>query len=143
MPWTCSRVRSIRISDAERVELRPGQVRNESHLLYTLADGREVSFKDLPVGTCWHSDEQPRYYGARGWCIVLPGKGIWRTSEAASGGGHWTITGDAPWLTAHEAIHYIGIYHGTLRDGVIGDDLDGRTYDADGWPALAATSTRL
>jgi hypothetical protein len=135
MSWPCFLIRSIRQSDARRVALPPGQVRNEHHLLYTLPDGREVSFDDLPIGACWRSHEQPNYYGAPGWCVVLPGKGIWRTGEAASGGGHWTITGDAPHLTAAEAIHYIGIYHGRLVDGVVSDDADGRQYDELGYLA--------
>lgn len=42
----------------------------------------------------------------------------------------WTITGTPPNLTATPSIHAVGDYHGWLRDGVLSDDVDGRTYPA-------------
>lgn len=114
-------------------ELRPG-VRVLVPVRQTTGVRRFVGFNRLPVGAVWHSSIQPGYVGRRGWCIVLPGKAIWRTAERESGArGHWTVSGEAPHFTIHPAVEFVSMYRGQIRDGVIGDDLDGRRYDAHGW----------
>lgn len=40
----------------------------------------------------------------------------------------WTVSGDLPRISATPSIHVIGRYHGFLTDGVLTDDLEGRTY---------------
>lgn len=65
----------------------------------------------LPDGTPWCIDHRfSQHNGAKG---PQPG---------------WTIAGVAPLITASPSIHFVGSYHGFLRDGVLSDDLDGRTY---------------
>jgi hypothetical protein len=44
----------------------------------------------------------------------------------------WTVTGTPPLISVHPSIHYEGSYHGWLTGGVIGDDVDGRKFDAQG-----------
>lgn len=40
----------------------------------------------------------------------------------------WTVTGDPPNITAMPSINVVGRYHGWLRDGVLSDDIEGRTF---------------
>lgn len=74
--------------------------------------------------------------------VWLPGRTLfcvdskcWKTDVA--GGkieyyGGWAVTGDAPNITVHPSINVGGSYHGWLQNGVIGDDVEGRKFDADG-----------
>jgi len=55
------------------------------------------------------------------WCVDLV------ASNNRSGSG-WTVTGDAPNITARPSIAVHG-YHGWLTNGVLSDDLEGRRYD--------------
>lgn len=43
-------------------------------------------------------------------------------------GDGWTVTGDAPRITMQPSINIVGDYHGWIRDGVITEDCEGRTY---------------
>lgn len=53
----------------------------------------------------------------------------WATGAGKSG---WTITGEAPNITARPSINYRpgdpGGWHGWLTNGQLSDDLEGRTY---------------
>lgn len=40
----------------------------------------------------------------------------------------WTVTGAPPHITCAPSINAIGDWHGWLRDGVLSDDVEGRTY---------------
>ena len=42
----------------------------------------------------------------------------------------WSVTGEPPRITAHPSINAVGDYHGWLVDGVLSDDVEGRTYPA-------------
>lgn len=66
-------------------------------------------------------------------CVCLPGGGWWTVDQKPSNGSEsgWTVTGDAPNLTAQPSINAEGLYHGWLKDGVLSDDLEGRTYGAE------------
>lgn len=127
MSWPCYLVKSIRFSHW-RIHNDGGRSR---HLLFTLADGREVKFEDLKPGACWHSSLQPQYSGSvPGPCIVLPGKVIWRMAEPPTDGGlPWKLTGDLPFITAEPSINYTGRYHGWVTNGVVSDDCEGRLFD--------------
>jgi len=60
-------------------------------------------------------------------CVMLPGGSHWVVDAPTSdGGGHsgWTITGEAPFITASPSI-VVPQYHGWLQNGVLSDDLDG------------------
>ena len=64
-------------------------------------------------------------------CVRLPDGTPWNVDQAASasgpGGPGWTVTGEMPSLTARPSVD-TGTYHGWLTDGVLSDDLEGRTY---------------
>lgn len=55
-------------------------------------------------------------------------------SRAWSGGkvygDGWHPVGDPPRVTLNPSINFPGIYHGWIRDGVISDDCEGRTFPA-------------
>lgn len=61
--------------------------------------------------------------------MILPGGAEWSpdllSSESSQG---WTTTGELPNITVHPSVHQIGRYHGFVTDGVLTDDLEGRTY---------------
>ncbi|MCL5265184.1 MAG: hypothetical protein M1343_08345 [Chloroflexi bacterium] len=40
----------------------------------------------------------------------------------------WTVTGEAPNITCSPSINAVGAYHGFLQNGVLSDDVEGRTY---------------
>lgn len=40
----------------------------------------------------------------------------------------WTRTGEAPNITAQPSINHQGAYHGWLRDGILTEDCEGRTF---------------
>ncbi len=66
-------------------------------------------------------------------CVRLPDGTPWVVDQSfgpQGGGGKpgWMVTGDVPTITARPSVHMIGSYHGWLTDGVLSDDLDGRTY---------------
>lgn len=65
--------------------------------------------------------------------VQLPGNVLWcvdsRIFNNGEWGDHgWTVTGAAPYITVSPSINIGGIYHGFLVDGVIGDDVEGRTF---------------
>lgn len=68
--------------------------------------------------------------------ICLPGKIHFRASHIATrdtGQHHgWRVTGELPNITIHPSVDVEGYYHGWITDGVIGDDLSGRTYNERG-----------
>lgn len=52
--------------------------------------------------------------------LALPGGAHWLIDGKASGTqSGWTVTGQAPKLTAHPSIHVVGVYHGWLKAGVL------------------------
>lgn len=40
----------------------------------------------------------------------------------------WTVTGEPPAITVQPSINAEGSYHGWLQNGVLSDDVEGRTY---------------
>jgi hypothetical protein len=63
----------------------------------------------LPDYTHWVVDQKSTIRGSTEW------------------GPGWSVTGQAPNLTAHPSID-AGTYHGWLQNGVLSADTDGRTY---------------
>lgn len=68
--------------------------------------------------------------------VCLPNKRVFcldSKAENASDGGGWTVKGEPPNVTVEPSILVErgprGGYHGYLRDGVLTDDVEGRTYD--------------
>jgi Family of unknown function (DUF6527) len=78
--------------------------------------------------------------------ICLPGRVHFRASHIATNNdgsrNGWRVTGVLPNVTITPSIDVEGYYHGWITDGVIGDDLGGRTYNERGELARAAMVER-
>lgn len=102
--------------------------------VYRAADGRECTLRHPFVGAMWRARwMEPHWIGPDGesWMLALPTKreigDPWCIDGPSSSGGSWTRTGTPPTLTARPSI-LTPYYHGWLTDGVLSDDLDGRSY---------------
>ena len=98
------------------------------HPVYRLPDGAEFTFSRslglvAPPGTMiripWFDD----FASGRGesWCVALPDGGDWITTQKASSGGHWTVTGTPPLITVTPSIwnNRPNGWHGWIRDGYL------------------------
>ncbi len=74
-------------------------------------DGGDLNVK-LPSGSEWNID-RGRIHNATNPANRLPA---------------WTRTGEPPLVTANPSINHVGQYHGLLRDGMLTDDCEGRTF---------------
>lgn len=68
-----------------------------------------------------HADHRPPL------AVVLPSGEYWVIDSIAANGDGWEITGEFPNITARPSVASLG-YHGWLTDGVLSDDMEGRTY---------------
>lgn len=92
--------------------------------IYTIHPG------DAPPGAMWNAPwYQDVWPGPDGQSlvVVLPSGEHWAMDTPATGGGHWTRTGTPPLLTVTPSIA-ASRYHGFLTNGILTDDLEGRTY---------------
>jgi hypothetical protein len=104
--------------------------RNEDRI-YDRA-GVEIVWRDgafgrnAPPGTmvrCEWYDEFARTFdhpgGVESWIVALPDGGEWITTQRATGGGHWTVTGTPPNLTVTPSIFHNAPHgwHGFITNG--------------------------
>lgn len=101
---------------------------------------------ELPrTGDMWFADWYPAdmmsehyrrdHAGMRPPIIIrLPDGDDWCPDRPSNNGSGWTVTGEAPRLTATPSILSNGGYHGFLCDGVLTDDVSGRQWPAGGTP---------
>jgi hypothetical protein len=40
----------------------------------------------------------------------------------------WTVTGEPPQITVSPSINVVGSYHGWLQNGILSEDVEGRTF---------------
>ncbi len=124
MPWPC---RLIDYPGKEK--LQPGD------MFYCDDDLVELRlYKEKILSPEYFKD----WYGKRPpIMIVLPNGSHWLIDSRFGGGPNderkpngWVITGEVPNLTAMPSINHLGPggYHGWLKDGVLSDDLEERTY---------------
>lgn len=102
--------------------------------IYVLPDGTEFTFRGsfgqaAPAGAMvraeWY-DEHAAAFGNPGgesWLIALPDGGEWITTQKATGGGHWTVTGAPPLITVQPSIWHNAPkgWHGWIRNGELVD----------------------
>lgn len=115
---------------------------------------------ELRIGDMWFHDERWRdevgYYtwpfmfskagklsdfyrqnnaGREPLLVWLPGKHVFCVDGMCWEGtrlyGGWQVTEEPPLITVNPSINIVGLYHGWIRDGVISDDCEGRTYADD------------
>lgn len=61
--------------------------------------------------------------------VVLPNGDIFGIDTHITGSRRgWTVTGEAPNITVSPSINFIGRYHGWLQNGVLSEDVEGRTF---------------
>lgn len=96
--------------------------------VYRLPDGREFVLSptfgcEIPPGTMIRAGWYDEYAGRPGesWLVILPDGGQWITTQQATGGGHWTVTGTPPLITASPSIWHNapGGWHGWVRAGFL------------------------
>lgn len=58
------------------------------------------------------------------WAFKLPGGAVWTPIQPPG----WTIEGEMPNVTVRPSINQEGVYHGWITNGVLSDDIEGRTY---------------
>lgn len=94
--------------------------------VYQLPDGAEITWwgdpgKTAPPGTMIRAGWYDAHTPGRGdaWLVVLPDGGTWISTQQASGGGSWTVTGDPPRITVTPSIWHDAPrgWHGWIRDG--------------------------
>ncbi len=109
--------------------------------LYSDGKGNSWPIRELPPGamyvTPWANARNVNGWTGDAIQVVLPDGREWCITGPSSNGGGWTVTGTMPAITASPSILVPG-YHGFLQNGVLTDDLDGRTYPAGVRPQVAA-----
>lgn len=99
--------------------------------VYRLPDGYEFVLSptfgcEIPVGTMiratWFDDHTGRRPG-ESWLVILPDGGQWLTTQSATGGGYWEVTGTPPLITASPSIWHNQPrgWHGWVRNGELVD----------------------
>lgn len=106
--------------------------------LYRRADtGALLTLAEAEPGMIWdaHWYLDCGWVGSDGRSLVmrLPGAGEWAIDAISQSGGRWTRTGEPPHITVRPSILSYPSklrqgYHGWVTEGVLSDDLDGRTY---------------
>jgi uncharacterized protein DUF6527 len=93
-----------------------------------LPDGSEFVFKRslgrcAPAGTMIRIPWYDEHAGDRGesWLVALPDGGDWITTQGATGGGYWTVTGTPPDITVSPSIWHNAPdgWHGWIRGGFL------------------------
>lgn len=96
--------------------------------IYRLPDGGEFAFwgafgKAAPPGTMIRAAWYDRFAGQPGesWIVALPDGGEWITTQKATGGGYWTVTGTPPDITVSPSIWHDSPagWHGFIRSGIL------------------------
>lgn len=102
--------------------------------LYALMD------LDLPVGAMWDAPWMGEDLGWRGpdgrtLVVRMPSGSDFVVDgpaaddkDAVRRGGSWARTGTPPVITVTPSINEVGSYHGHIRDGVVTEDTEGRTF---------------
>ena len=100
--------------------------------LFEATDGRRFTTRlgDAPPGAMWHARYMAdAWAGPDGLClyVVLPSGEHWGMDCPSRDGGHWKRDGNAPFVNVTPSI-LTSRYHGFLTNGILTDDLEGRTY---------------
>ncbi len=152
MSWQCKLLDIVGIVNKQFKPPKIGNVVGETLLVDS--NGKEYKFEDLDIGTMFfvpkncnyhdwpwyrasledlseyyfninHKNRQPLF-------IILPGHNLFLVDGKCwangKGYGGWQVNGDPPKITMIPSIHLHGIYHGFLKDGILSDDVDGRTF---------------
>jgi len=107
------------------------QWQRNDNALYRRPDGVEFvlwgDLSNIPPGTMCRLPWADQYMSTRhpqhveSWRVQLPDGGEWITSQAASGGGFWTVTGTPPMIDVTPSIWHSTPtgWHGFIRNGML------------------------
>ena len=97
---------------------------------------RSVKFTFRYLSQFYHENNAQR----RPLAIVLPGNYLfcldgqcWNSDLEPANYGGWTVTGEPPNITVSPSINLGGLYHGFLQNGVLGEDVESRKYNEEGF----------
>ncbi len=149
MSWQC---KLIDITGTKKVSYEPsiGNLAGKTFLVDR--EGNLIDHKDLPVGSMfyvpkdadldswpWYNankDDLSDYYFEHNshrqpLFVILPDRTLFLIDgKCWSNGkkyGGWQVSGEAEHITVHPSINIGGSYHGWLQNGVISEDVEGRT----------------
>lgn len=150
MSWAC---RLVDIIDTQVVEYNPSVNGIKSKTFLKDSRGEIIDWRTLPIGSMFYLPEgvnegawpwylagseylSEHYYAdnkhRQPLFVILPGPNLFLIDgKCWSNGkkyGGWKVSGEAPRITVEPSINLQGSYHGWLRDGVISDDCEGRTF---------------
>ena len=126
MPWNC---RLIDFTEqTKHKDLVPGDM-----FFAQKSDPWPFIFATDRLLTTYYREHNSRRKPLLVW---MPGQFIWCVDALFGGkmalhGGH-AVSGEAPKITLTGEICFTGVYRGTIIDGVISDDFDGRPFSATG-----------
>lgn len=81
------------------------------------------------IGAIWHYPTETRLFITLPCGSMFPADGH---HDAPNGVG-WTVTGEPPNITMTPSIRVHGGWHGYITNGVLSDDVEGKT-----WPSVAS-----
>lgn len=97
--------------------------RNDNEI-FRLPDGFEFAWwgdvgRAAPPGTMVRADWYPSGDRGESWLVVLPDGGTWISTQEASGGGFWTVTGTPPCISVSPSIWHNAPngWHGHIQNG--------------------------
>ena len=118
MPWTCKFIERDELVRRD-FDAQPGEmwfINNKQHVVPGF--GTTLSLEYIRD---WLGKRPPL-------CVCLPDGNWWFLDfHAHNTSSGWTITGSIPQISANPSI-LTPTYHGYLRNGILSDDLEGRTY---------------
>ncbi len=151
MPWTCNLLDIVGTKEIRWDPPPGGGVCGETVLVDR--GGQTHKLKELPIGTMFYvpkdcdfdswpwyladKDDLSDHYFQRNahrqpLLLVLPGHQLFLIDGKCWDNGRkyggWTVTGEAPLITVQPSINCKGLYHGFLTNGVLSDDVDGRSF---------------
>lgn len=104
----------------------------------------EANGGTVPVGATWPAPHLIGDHAYRDALALPPGRTpffvklpdgyefcpylrAWNPEQGHHGDG-WRVTGELPHVTIEPSINVVGRYHGWIRNGIITDDCEGRTF---------------
>jgi len=133
MPWQCRLIDAPNTVEDYKA-LNPGDMWYAAYWRKPETDG---DYKTFMLKTVLSPQYKTQWLDKRAPIIVvLPnGEHICPDHRFGKGDGSgeykedgWTVTGDAPNITVSPSINATGRYHGWLQDGILSDDVEGRTF---------------
>lgn len=111
------------------VRMVPAPVTSDDYAALRAGDAFECAPADRPL----FQNIAPEHAGKRAVLVKLPCGTLFNIygttwSQGRAGPSGWSVSGTAPSVTLSPSVNIGGGWHGYIRDGVISDDVSGRTF---------------